>query len=60
MLSAFAVQTVLTADWLSRPLKPFTQYAADAAHDVADHVKNPQTFLTKMDTRSIAERGVGE
>ena len=51
MLSAFAFQTVLTADWLSRPLKPFTQYAADAAHDVADHVKNVKEAYTAQSHR---------
>ena len=46
MLSAFAFQTVLTADWLSQPLKPFAQYATGAAQDVAEHVKNVKEAYT--------------
>eukprot|EP00959_Pyramimonas_sp_CCMP1952_P344723 7219791-Pyramimonas_sp.AAC.1 len=30
LLSAFAFEAVLAADWLSRPLKPFAQYATSA------------------------------
>ncbi|CAK0843154.1 unnamed protein product, partial [Prorocentrum cordatum] len=40
LLSAFAFQTVLTADWLARPLKPVVQHATSAARDVVDHVQN--------------------
>ncbi|CAK0864559.1 unnamed protein product, partial [Prorocentrum cordatum] len=40
LLSAFAFQTVLTADWLARPLKPVVQHASSAARDVVDHVQN--------------------
>ncbi|CAK0840847.1 unnamed protein product [Prorocentrum cordatum] len=40
LLSAFAFQTVLTADWLARPLKPVAQHATSAARDVVDHVQN--------------------
>ncbi|CAK0887145.1 unnamed protein product [Prorocentrum cordatum] len=40
LLSAFAFQTVLTADWLARPLRPVAQHATSAARDVVDHVQN--------------------
>ncbi|CAK0836144.1 unnamed protein product [Prorocentrum cordatum] len=40
LLSAFAFQTVLTADWLARPLKPAAQHATSAARDMVDHVQN--------------------
>ncbi|CAK0846224.1 unnamed protein product, partial [Prorocentrum cordatum] len=40
LLSAFAFQTVLTADWLARPLKPVVQHATSAARDVVDHVQD--------------------
>ncbi|CAK0900905.1 unnamed protein product [Prorocentrum cordatum] len=40
LLSAFAFQTVLTADWLARPLKPVAQHATSAARDVVDHVQD--------------------
>ncbi|CAK0891483.1 unnamed protein product [Prorocentrum cordatum] len=40
LLSAFAFQTVLTADWLARPLKPVVQHATSAAGDMVDHVQN--------------------
>ncbi|CAK0807406.1 unnamed protein product, partial [Prorocentrum cordatum] len=40
LLSAFAFQTVLTADWLAGPLKPVVQHATSAARDVVDHVQD--------------------
>ncbi|CAK0836030.1 unnamed protein product [Prorocentrum cordatum] len=40
LLSAFAFQTVLTADWPARPLKPVVQHATSAARDVVDHVQD--------------------
>ncbi|CAK0869680.1 unnamed protein product [Prorocentrum cordatum] len=40
LLSAFAFQTVLTADWLARPLKPVVQHATSAARDVVDDVQD--------------------
>ena len=51
MLSAFAFQAVLTADWLSRPLKPFAQYATSAAQDVAEHIKNVKEVYTIRSSR---------
>ena len=46
MLSAFAFQTVLTADWLSKPLKPLAQSATIAVQDVADHVMSIKEVYT--------------
>ncbi|CAK0903821.1 unnamed protein product, partial [Prorocentrum cordatum] len=46
LLSAFAFQAVLAADWLSQPLKPFAQYATSAAQDVADHMRNVKGVYT--------------
>ncbi|CAK0817731.1 unnamed protein product, partial [Prorocentrum cordatum] len=46
LLSAFAFQAVLTADWLSKPLKPFARHATSAARDVADHVRNVKDVYT--------------
>ncbi|CAK0837883.1 unnamed protein product, partial [Prorocentrum cordatum] len=46
LLSAFAFQAVLTADWLPQPLKPFAQGATSAAQDVADHVRNVKEIYT--------------
>ncbi|CAK0789088.1 unnamed protein product, partial [Prorocentrum cordatum] len=40
LLSAFAFQAVLTADWPPRPLKPLAQYATSAARGVAGHMRN--------------------